>query len=384
MRDFSFLCTTRLDQLYDAAFEGDYFQATLDLVIQQLPDAVVLLYGQDTARISGNFLIQRGLSADATRAFGVDLADRNPWFEGQWRHEVGHVYRDGDILDRETLVETKFYKEWLSKWGALDHAAGFVIARSGTRQLVLEVRYTKRQEPHLRSKVKECLEYLAPHIVRAARISDIKVCQSLEENQKSSLLELLAFPVFVIDPECRVHGMNTRAEALAGRMESVLVSADGTLHAIDPGTEAELTQNVRDVSAGSKRRVSLMSVASKDKPARQFLSICRLGNAPKSGGTHCGLSVDHGTRLAVVAQDLTQPLEISHEALWRTYGLSSREAELAISLLGGDSVGDFASKSSVSKQTLRNQLCGIMRKTDTSRQPELVALLTRIAISNSC
>jgi DNA-binding CsgD family transcriptional regulator len=35
----------------------------------------------------------------------------------------------------------------------------------------------------------------------------------------------------------------------------------------------------------------------------------------------------------------------------------------------------------VAKQTLRNQLVGVMRKTGTRRQSELVSLLTRLSLT---
>jgi DNA-binding CsgD family transcriptional regulator len=79
----------------------------------------------------------------------------------------------------------------------------------------------------------------------------------------------------------------------------------------------------------------------------------------------------HGNHDAALPMDL----------LWRAFGLTESEATLAEALLAGATVADHAQEREVSKQTLRNQLVGIMRKTGTKRQAELLSLLTRLSLS---
>jgi DNA-binding CsgD family transcriptional regulator len=54
------------------------------------------------------------------------------------------------------------------------------------------------------------------------------------------------------------------------------------------------------------------------------------------------------------------------------------EARLAVFIAGGDSTEQAADKLGVSRSTVRSQLKAISAKTDTHRQGELVALLTRL------
>ena len=70
------------------------------------------------------------------------------------------------------------------------------------------------------------------------------------------------------------------------------------------------------------------------------------------------------------------------EMLWRAFSLTESEARLAEALVNGSTLADFAKVREVSKQTLRNQLVGVMRKTGTRRQSELVSLLTRLALTS--
>ncbi|MBI4048018.1 MAG: helix-turn-helix transcriptional regulator, partial [Devosia nanyangense] len=71
------------------------------------------------------------------------------------------------------------------------------------------------------------------------------------------------------------------------------------------------------------------------------------------------------------------------DMLWRAFGLTEAETELAEAMLGGGTVAEYAQARLVSKQTLRNQLVGLMRKTGTHRQAELVGLLTRLALTSA-
>lgn len=381
MRQLTPASAVNVDMIYESAFEGDYFQATLDLVKNEIPDAAIMLFGQDTVRPSGNYLLHRGLGDDAARSYVVDLATQNLWFQHQWQQEVGRVYQDRELLDRETFKETRFYRQWLRNWGALDCASGFVISRSGTRQLVLEVRYLERQENKNAPLARKVLEELAPHIVRAARICQLNHNHAVESQLTVSVLELFSFPTFLIDRDFLVHNMNARADALTGRMDSLMVSADGCLHAIEPVSAAELKAAVHALHSNPKRRTAMISLKKTDGAGRQFVTITKLNTGAKFDRGARAISKETRTHYALVAQDCDEPLGLSHDALWRTFGLSAKESDLAISLLEGETIGEYASKRQMSKQTLRNQLGTIMRKTDTSRQPQLVALLTRLAIS---
>lgn len=368
-----------VEQIYDAALEGRLFEAVLDVLAQSLDGAAILLFGEDSVRTSGNFLLHRGLNSDAVRSYVAGLAVQNPWFQRQWQQLVGYVYQDDELLDRETFVETPFYKEWLSLQGPLDCATGLVFHRRGTRQLVIEVRYPAHHADFLRGEARRRLAELATHIVRAAQIMEMRYDHPLESQRVSDLLELLSFPAFILDGECRIHNMNARADAVARRMDALFVSADGYLHATEPERDLEL-KGILERLATSQQHVSeaLTLRKTNGQSGRYFGTLTTLGAAANRGIK--GFE-NIGHHVALIMQDSAQPLRLSHDTLWRNFGLTNSESELAVSLLDGTTIGEYALEREVSKQTLRNQLVSIMRKTETSRQPELVGLLTRLAMS---
>jgi DNA-binding CsgD family transcriptional regulator len=70
----------------------------------------------------------------------------------------------------------------------------------------------------------------------------------------------------------------------------------------------------------------------------------------------------------------------SADVLKRVFGLTSTEARLAIELTDGRSPEEIAVTTRVTVGTVRKQLATVFSKTNTHRQSELVALLSRLAI----
>jgi DNA-binding CsgD family transcriptional regulator len=60
------------------------------------------------------------------------------------------------------------------------------------------------------------------------------------------------------------------------------------------------------------------------------------------------------------------------------FGLTAAEARLALWLLRGETLHTACGRYDVSPHTVRVQLTSIFRKTQTSRQSELLTLMTRI------
>ena len=63
------------------------------------------------------------------------------------------------------------------------------------------------------------------------------------------------------------------------------------------------------------------------------------------------------------------------------YAFTKAEQRLAIELFEGLSLADAAERNRVSLETVRAQLKAVFTKTDTRRQSELVALLSRLIVN---
>jgi DNA-binding CsgD family transcriptional regulator len=87
-----------------------------------------------------------------------------------------------------------------------------------------------------------------------------------------------------------------------------------------------------------------------------------------------------GPHTVVILVDLDETPRPQADALQKIFGLTPAEARLAIELATGKSSDEVADAAGVKVATVRKQLASVFAKTNTRRQPELIALLVRVSI----
>lgn len=90
-------------------------------------------------------------------------------------------------------------------------------------------------------------------------------------------------------------------------------------------------------------------------------------------------SVLDNSDAAIILMNDPQQTTVAPARVLRTlYSLTTKESQLAESLLNGHTLEEYCADKHVSLNTVRSQLKSIYRKTDTSRQAELIRLLSRL------
>jgi DNA-binding CsgD family transcriptional regulator len=87
------------------------------------------------------------------------------------------------------------------------------------------------------------------------------------------------------------------------------------------------------------------------------------------------------TSVAVFISDPEDTHSPGHDVLRELYGLTPAEARLVRRLASGRSLREVARLHAVALSTVRSQVKGVLQKTGTRRQAELVALVTTSSIS---
>jgi DNA-binding CsgD family transcriptional regulator len=87
-------------------------------------------------------------------------------------------------------------------------------------------------------------------------------------------------------------------------------------------------------------------------------------------------------RTILTLTDLTLSSRPDASLLMAAYNLTAAEARLAVQIVSGSGIDDAARTIGVGRETARSQLKAVFAKTNTSRQAELVNLLTRLRPSN--
>jgi DNA-binding CsgD family transcriptional regulator/PAS domain-containing protein len=367
-----------ISAIYEMALGRSNWDNILDILGATFPDCLVVVTGHDLVRRNSLLFAHRGLSADGVSAYLSGFADRNPWLPGVAELAPFQLFHDDQLMSRAEAAATPFVTEWLARQGDYLAGTGVVILREGPRQMAIEVRYPLDNQ-EVRERAAAVLGEAAYHFGRAFEILK-RARFSSGFGYLDNVVEDLPFAVFFVDADMRIHYSNQQAEAMRRLGDGPFVGFGGDLRASDDSADRLLREVVQKTASAKRFPTSVLQL--KAAIAEQkFLAIAR---AASRGQQHYQLHdaiLDPGPLVMLVVHGSLDLASLPMDLLWRAFGLTESEATLAEALLTGSTLADFAQARAVSKQTLRNQLVGVMRKTGTRRQSELVSLLTRLSLT---
>lgn len=365
--------------IYDMALRHSSWDDVLDILSSWLPGCLIMISADDISRKLNIGFAQRGLTSAAAVAYAGTYAAINPWLARQAEMAAYQIFHDEQLLPRETAWSSPFFTEWLSPQGDFSASTGVVLLREGVRQLTLEIRYPADDRSGIRAQVDSLLAEAVSHFRRAFEIAR-RSRFATSTGYLDSVVEDLPFPVFFVNEDMRIQYCNFHAENMRRHGQGPVSGMDGVLRVADAQTDAALRQLVGRITLAKRTPTSVLQVSRPEWAERYFVIGRLAGRSSQTYQLHDAI-LDPGPLVMLVFHGSLETASLPMDLLWRAFSLTESEAQLAGALLGGETLADFARQRAVSKQTLRNQLVGVMRKTGTRRQSELVSLLTRLALT---
>lgn len=365
--------------IYEMALGRSNWDSILDILSATFPGCLITASGDNVANGSNLAFAQRGLTPAAVSSYISSYAGLNPVTLRAADVPTYQPFHDDQLIPRAEAAQTSFNREWLSRQGDFAASTGVVVLREGARQLTITVHYSPQREAELRPRIANLLAEAAQHFGRAFEIAG-RGRFADGRGYLEGVVADLPFTVFFVDENMRIHYSNFHAEGLRRQNQGPFSSADGVLRATDERADATLRNLVLKVISSKRTPTSVLQISGPDTDERYF-AIARLA---MRAGQHYQLHdaiLDPGPLVMLVVHGSLEMSSLPTDLLWRAFSLTNSEARLAEALLNGATLADFAKEREVSKQTLRNQLVGVMRKTGTRRQSELVSLLTRLALT---
>lgn len=222
----------------------------------------------------------------------------------------------------------------------------------------------------------DLVRFLCPHIRHAYRLHLQLAGSRMQRASLQSALDSLSVGVILLASKGHLVTMNRAAERLLADCDNLRVSREG-LRAQSAPESAHLDQLIAEATASSdagSRSASVLTVSrNKRPPLLLVVSAVR------------GFEVDrvHPVRAIVFVSDPAQRVRPTCDMLRALYGLTPAEYRLAMLLADGHQPAAIAELVGVSRNTLKTQLASIYRKTDTSRQAQLVRLLLQLPATGS-
>lgn len=281
----------------------------------------------------------------------------------------GAVLRNIDCVDEQTIRRSPYFQDFLYKNG-FGLGTAVSLLSDGQARGFAGFHY-RRDADAFSAQNLERIRLLTPHLHRAARLT-LRLRRTFSrEALLEDALDQLAAGVIALDTRGRVLHMNYVAEDLINRHPGVAVQR-GHLQASRSAEQARLNAAIDAVLAsdfGLKRYQSSVKIDAVDThPVLTLLvaPVSRLRRAESSLGA-----------LVVVSDGRLPQAERVGAALRAIYRLTPAEADLALHLADGLTVGEYADLRSLSIETVRTMTKRILAKTSTRRQAQLVQLITQ-------
>lgn len=311
-----------------------------------------------------------GLDETAVRDHAEHYVAVDP-FQGPIQREAEGVLEFGDrYVPRGELERTEIFNDWYRPNGlAADSLGGVVMRREGIPSIIGV--YRPRTARALERGDRELGVLLMPHLKRAFQIH----CRLGQADATAAAalgtLDQLAFGVILVDGDGRVVAVNRRAREIASKKDGILLGRCEIRASRSSDTTAirRLVADVVGRGPGREPGSGGTVAVRRSAPRRPLaLLVCPLRIVDPDFHTVAG---------AIFVDDPGDPASVSEELLRDLYGLTPREAEVAVQLGGGRTLPEVGQMLGISVNTVKARLQEVFAKTETHRQADLSRLLAR-------
>lgn len=268
---------------------------------------------------------------------------------------------DGDILTDDEIANDEVYSNFFRKHGA-GYMAGTLIPNPSGDTIGFAFQRHHDDGPVPRETIVS-LDRLRPHLARASMLSFRLGFE--RARMQAEALQVLNLPGGVLRGKGRVFAANALLEAL---MPAVFQDRTQRITMVDGAADALLEAALEGIVPGAVGRVMSIPVAATEQHVAMIVHIVPVRREAHDffNDATALLVVTPVDRASVPSADVLQGL----------FDLTPAEARVAQGIVRGDTVEALAQASGLSRETIRSQLKAALLKTGTTRQAELVGLLS--------
>lgn len=274
------------------------------------------------------------------------------------------------LVPEAFLRQSHFYRKVLKPWG-IEYTMGFCFS-DGEDSISLNIMRGPAQPPFDPSELED-FGCLVPSLRSAINLHRRLARNEFERRCTTQLLDGVQFGIALADQQCRVHFMNRAANELCGQRDGLTFSNQNLLLA-DPKQQRELEALVAEVIAGqgidNERSVRMLPVSRRSGRPDYTVMISAMG--ARLGAAANGLVQD--AMALLLMSDPEQHAQQSQVVPW-LYRLTRTETHVLSLLLEGLTVDAIGRRLHISDHTTRTHVKNLLRKTNTSRQANLIRVV---------
>ncbi|HYE34791.1 helix-turn-helix transcriptional regulator [Methylocaldum sp.] len=307
------------------------------------------------------------------------------WFEYQRyanEHPILPAVRlmpEGDVTTialgcgDEEFFGSRVYREFLQPRGQCDFL-GLLALRTGSRIGYLHA-CRNVDQPRFGDDQVRIFKLLSKHVCRAMKISDLFDLRIMQTDTLEQTLDGLAAGVFLCARDGRVVYMNSAARRQTQAGQALRIVSN-RLSPIDPNASRQLASALANAVDDEVETLhGGHSIALPDRAGAGLVATV----LPLNRGKRQSISKPFTGAAAIFVQDPAVLPLFPGEAFAKLYGLTGGELRVALAMAPGLQLEEIADMLGIGLQTVKTHLQHIFQKTNTSRQADLVALMSRVS-----
>ena len=362
-----------IGEIYEASYRPEHWSVVLEKLAELTRSkSATFLFNYDLKMPDTNPLMSLSLS------YGIE----DKWIKAYNDYEGFKAARENAPLgvataehqnfpDRSYIEQHELYIGYMQPQG-MYHSAGLILFDDEERISGIGIQRS-REAGRYEDETLQLVTDLAPHFQRALRIHTEFTRLRTRQQALYAGFDKLAMGMVLFDPMGQVVYVNPMAKSIFEHHAAISIE-HGTIITHDARQRMRLRQAILNViNSGSEdiEQTSFsigLSQPDIDSPLPVLVTPIR------KGGVLEDVEAER-IHAAMFFSDPAHQQSIAPDVLRQIYGLTEREAQVAVGLCNGLNAGDISKAYDISFHTVRTHIRGVFDKTGVKSHPQLVKLL---------
>ena len=361
---------------YSAALAPDRWQDVLEAMTEVSGGVRTHMFGFDAQAAESVVGGYSGYDPSYVDAYDTYFHQKNVWAEGFIKGDTGVPIHSEWMCSRENLYRSEFYNDWVLPQEDIVGGGGALLFKEDNRMFAFGGNIRRRDVDRLEMPWLQLVGELVPHFQQAFEISRMLASLSLEKQAIKLARDPQNAACLVINRSRRI--LYTDANAANLLENGALVQRD-MFHRLVFADGLSNERYDRAVSAFNQSHAHHPQTIQVQARASGKPHICRIAplEPDRLDFSPFGILLGSTEPCFLIAVSGERNGTEVHSALRARYGLTEREALVALHIADGLATRDIAEEHEVSVHTVRNQLKAAMSKLDVHRQSDLVRIVEK-------
>lgn len=365
-----------LVQAIDAATFSDEAWGMVPAILSNaLPGSFAGLWNMNFPDRSLNFQSWANVDPAFAKSYGEHFAYVNPWTSYWTSAKSGHIALSEEACPARLFANTEFYNDWLRPQRDAEAGAGLKLLGGRGESIQLVLHFPLHLSDAYGRVAAEVLTRIRGGLKRSISLASALRVKIENAVSAAALVERSRCAAFVVDRNRSIHEANPMA---------VKLFASGQLLTVR-NSRCFLGDNKADSHFGSilERLCTALPIDDTTISLRTAAGGCQITLAAlptTAPSPSAGLLLPPRPLYLVLVTELNPAIaDLSDfSALSIIAGLTRSEILFCQRLLLGESISEAAEQLGISVETARSKIKLIFQKTRTSRQGQLMLLLSRL------